>query len=81
MGSGHFIKTGACPQATVSTAILTHLQRELPVLRLVIVAKGIWGFAIRDLVVAEPHTNLLQLARKLPALQTVGWQASQQIDL
>ena len=42
-------------------------ESELLVLRLVIVAKLVLGFAIWCLVIAKPHTNLLKLSRKFSA--------------
>lgn len=45
--------------------LLDHIQGKGPVLGLVVEAKGIGGFAVRDLVVPEPLVYLLQLAGEL----------------
>lgn len=51
---------------------VSHLERELLVQALVVVAKLVGGLAVGDLVIPEPLQNLLQLTGEVPAARGEG---------
>ncbi len=72
LDQGQLLRVGAGARLELDVGVvglLDHVQGELLVQALVVVAELVGGLAVRDLVVTEPLQDLLDLTREVPVSQ------------